>query len=570
MSAGRGALWSAVVLVVCTAALAGAVAPVAAQDGATNTTTSDPFVDDPEVPLSELRDSGANLPDAPAGVRTDNERIWYLEHWPANSMFADEGSRDSAQSDYVDASTTVQRQSVWLRTVKVEPGTQSEMVNVAYWQTGTRNNQTGLVALETETHEVEYRAGLPIMEVPLRSYDREEPTQVTMWLESDPSVRWSFAYQPLATSEPIAISTIGDFWSQAIWWILVPVVGGIAVAKPAGEKAIERTGKGPGYPLWVWLLLIGVLLMLVIWWRFDELAELVAAAPYVIAALVVSITFLAIVESQAIRERQVEFIRPHVEGIDGPHGSDATEILEADRAEETVVDMPSGDPAIVRKGVIAWLSRAFGKAARVPQVALKTRISANTPEDDGGKSDVDEIVLVDPDAADVLEYEPESFESHIPSDRSDQITLLAYAGLALAVSAAIGMRVGWLWGTSTAVVGITALILSPTPGKAYVEAASVHVRSAWISSMLLSGNVSDARSLEEARSRLIEEQSRTEIEVQQALEQQDRTLVEEMFGSEVDRSMHGSDLPDDIAAENPDEEDDEEQDDTPDAGGVAG
>lgn len=546
------------------------VGPAIAQEDPSNETeTSDPFLEDPDVELSELRDSGTNLPDAPAGVRTDQERIWYLEYWPANSLFADEGVRDSGQSDYVDASTTVQRQSVWLRTVKVEPGARTETINVAYWQTETHNNQTGLVALETETQEVEYQAGLPIMEIPLRSYDRDEPTQVTMWLESDPSVRWSFEYAPLATAEPIAISTVGDFWSQAIWWILIPVIGGIAVAKPAGEKAIERTGKGPGYPLWGWLMLIGVLLFVIVWWRFDELAELVAAAPYVIAALVVSITFLAIVESQAIRERQVEFIRPHVKGIDGPTGADATEILEADRAEETVVDMPDGDPAVVRKGVIPWLSRAFGQAARVPQVALKTRISTNTPEDDGGKSDVDEIVLVDPDAEDVLEYEPESFESDIPTDRSDQITLLAYAGLAVAISAAIGMRVGWLWGTSTALIGVAALLLSPTPGSAYVEAASVHVRAAWITSMTLSSNVSDARSLEEARGRLIEEQSRTEIEVQQALEQQDRTLVEEMFGSEVDRSMDGSDLPEEIASENPEDEEDDETDDAPDAGGVS-
>jgi hypothetical protein len=135
-------------------------------------------------------------------------------------------------------------------------------------------------------------------------------------------------------------------------------------------------------------------------------------------------------------------------------------------------------------------------------------------------------------------------------------------GLVAAIAAiGIGISLSWLVAIGVLAIVGSILLLSPTDGIADVDPAKAHVRSAWISSMLLSRDVEDARTLEEARETIISQQGRGERQVQEAIETQDATLVEEMLGTEVSRS-HDETGPDVYSEELNDgsEEDDDEDD----------
>lgn len=500
--------------------------------------------------LEELRDGGTPLPDAPPGVRTDGQRLWWAVHWPADAVMGSPGEFDDAYEERVDSTTTVTRTSVYLRTVAIEDRERTETVKVAFWREGTREVEDGNVTrtvdvaedVQVKEHEISYRAGMPIMEIPLGTTD--EPRRVTMWLEGSDGPRWTFTHEPVATAEPIAVGTVGDFWGLAALYLVVPIVGGLAVGGSVGKKAIDRAGKGPGYPIGGWLVGIGLLVGMGLLFAFGSIAELIGVLPYAVGLFVALVGLIIILESQAIRERTVEFVKPTINAVGGPDGSEAVEVLEVERSAETVVDMPSGDPAVVRSGLRPFLARAFGSSATVPSVAFDTRIDVSDTSTGSSSKKVDEFIVVDPDAEEVLEYESEGFEIDPPETRSELYRLLAIAGVAGSGLVAVGMRISWLWAVLGAFVVGSILILKPTDGVADVRPAKAHVRSAWISSMLLSRDVEDAKTLEDARETIISQQGRGERHVQEAIETQDATLVEEMLGAEVSRTLEGSDGPD--------------------------
>lgn len=106
----------------------------------------------------------------------------------------------------------------------------------------------------------------------------------------------------------------------------------------------------------------------------EPIAELIGVLPYAVAGFVSLVGLIVILESQAVRERKVEFIKPEVNAVGGPDGSQAVEVLDVERRSETVVDMPSEEPAVVRSGLIPFLARSFGNSATVPSLAFDTRI----------------------------------------------------------------------------------------------------------------------------------------------------------------------------------------------------
>jgi hypothetical protein len=522
-------------------------------------------------PLEELKDGGTPLPDAPPGIRSDNERLWWVTHWPADAILGSPGTHDDSYEERVDSTTTVSRTSVYLRTVSVEDTERTETVKVAFWRLEEREVEVGNTTrtievatdVEVEEHEVSYRAGMPIMEIPLGTTD--EPRRVTMWIEGSDGPRWTFKHNPVAVSESIAVDSVGDFWALAGLYIVLPAIGGIAGGGVIGKRAISRTGKGPGYPIGAWLVGILLLLGVLALFAFSSVAELIGSLPYVVGGFVAVVGLIVILESQAVRERDVEFIKPEINSVGGPNGSKAVEALDVERRSETVVDLPSGDPAVVRSGVRPFIARAFGAAATIPSLAFDTRIDVSDRTESSQKS-VDELIVVDPASSSVLEYESEGFEIDPPETRDELVRVVGVGVVAGLGLAALGMYTSWLWAVLGGAIVGAALLCSPVDGTADVDPAKAHVRSAWISSMLLSRDVEDAKTLEDARETIISQQGRGQREIQEAIEDQDATLVEEMLGTEVSRTLRDGDGPDvfkeelndgSTASEGDDDQDDE-------------
>lgn len=542
----RSGVRAVMAVLVISSILVGAVATVSAQNQ-TNTTgnVSEP-APDPEsnlsaqgVPLTleELRRGGKTLDGNPASVRIYDGKLWWLEHWPASAVLADVGSMEDTSSEFVSRGATVDRNSVWLRTTSLRSVENAKTLRIVYWRDGVRERATteGSVIEEpaatdvvVDEHRIDLQAGMNIIEVPLRQTN--EPRQVTIWFESNPNVRWTFEHESVATTAPVSIDSEGDYLSSVTLEFLIPIVAGIVLSGGIGRKAIRKTGIGPGYALGSWMVGIALVTGFILLTQFDTVAQLLNAAPMVLAGLVASIALIVVLESHAVRDREVAFIQPTTKDVDGPKGEGAADSLIASSRVETVVDMPDGTPAIVRRGILPFLARYFGKAAAVPSMAFETRIKTPT----GPWS---ELIIVDPDAPTVLEYEPEGFEYDPPTNSDEWMRVGAIAAAVAMGVYAIGTWLSWGWAMALGALAVGVLVMSPTAGNADVWPASAHTRSAWISTITLSQKVDDAHTLDQARQTLVERQSETQQEIQAIVENQDSTLIESALGMDIDRSV---------------------------------
>jgi len=543
---GVGAIMA--VLIVSTL-LVGAVATVSAQNrtqNSTNATSASTVEREPVSDLSdkgvaltldELRRGGQTLDGNPASVRVDSSRMWWLEHWPASAVMADVGSMEDTSSQFVSRGETVDRNSVFIRTTSLSSVENAKTLRIVYWRDGVQERTTGDGTVIEEPaardvvvdeHRIDLQAGMNIIDIPLRQSD--EPRQVSMWFTDDPDVRWTFEHESVATTSPAGIDTEGDYIWSVVTQFLVPISVGTALTGGVARKAIGRTGLGPGYSILSWMVGIALVTGFVVMSQFSSVAQLINAAPILLAAVVVAIVGIVVLESQAVRDREVAFIQPTTKDVDGPKGEGAQDSLIASARVETVVDMPDGTPAIVRRGILPFLARYFGKAAAVPSMAFETRIKTPT----GPWS---ELIVVDPDAPTVLDYAPEGFEYEPPSN-SDEWMRAGVVGIAIAGGVyAIGTWLSWGWAMALGALAVGVLVMSPTDGHADVWPASAHTRSAWISTLTLAQEVDDAHTLDQARETLVERQSKTQQEIQSVVEEQDSTLIESALGMDLDRSV---------------------------------
>ena len=523
----RAYLGVLIITLVLIAGLAPAVSAQSAEEDTGPTT-----IDNPGVSIDELRDGGSNLPDAPAGLRSAGTRLWYLEHYPAGAVFADTGSYDSPDAQYVTRETTVDRTSVWLRTFATDPAKQTRTVRVAYWRAGNREvtngNATNTVPqaedVIVEEHEVAFSAGTPVMEIPLQQVN--ETYQVTVWLKDKPEIRWRFTYDPVAIAESVSVDSKAELLGYVALWSWLPIAGGLVFGGYGSKRILERAGSGPGYPMSLWLILLvigGGIIGVAI---FDHIAELVAVAPWVVAAAVVSIGTLATLEYLPVNRRKVLFLRPDRKDVKAPSGRKGLDAVSAATQEEEVVSMPNGDDAVVRKGVLAFIARVFGEAARLPSRTFDESIV-----DPSGK--YDELVLVDPDADRVLEYDQEGLTFAIPSvDRDNWTKALAVGAAVVLSAAAVGQLTTWLWAGAIVVVAILVIGITPHGGEVAVEPASVHQRRAWLTAMTEATEFDAAETVDEAMELRWEDQATNKQNTLEVMNKKDRTLTKAALAAE--------------------------------------
>ena len=544
VSSRRGVLAAIVVVMLALGALSVPAAGQSANATAdANVSTADSLGEaGVGLSLEELRRGGPTIDGNPDSVRVES-RMWWLIHWPASAVTSDVGSMTDTSSEFVSRSETVSRNSVYLRTNAIDPPSDPKTLKIVYWREGTQTRETsegGTIEepvardIVVDSHEITLNRGMNIHEIPLRK--SEEPRQVSMWLEDNDRVRWTFTHESVATTATAGIETRGDYlWSVATQF-LIPIVVGSALTGAGARKAIKKTGLGPGYPIGLWLVGIAIAAGLALVWWFESIAVVLAWAPQLLAGIVILVVGIVVLESQAVGDRDVAFIQPTTKSVDGPNEEEGADALIAAAQVERVVDMPSGPPAVVRPGLLAFVARWRGAAARVPSMAFETKIK--TPV--GPWS---EIVIVDPEADTVLDYNSEGWSLE-PPDIESRDDLLKFGTLGLviaAVSVLVARELSITWGLGLAAVALLAILAEPVDGFADVEPASAHTRSAVISTMTLSHKVADAHTLDQARETIVGLQSETQQEIQRVVEKQDATLVESALGMDIDRSVDDRD-----------------------------
>lgn len=496
-----------------------------------------------ERSLEELKRDGPSHANAPPSVRMGTDRMWWLVYWPASDLTADPGEDSSWQ--YLKPDTTVGRNSVWLRTILFDQ-TERVTVKVAYWQQGqtkvqrgnTTTTQPAAENVTIKTHDLTLQRGWPLVEIPLRQDD--QTTQVTMWVEDQdgnavPGARWRFQHKSVATTRSIAIDSYGDYLARAAMDFFLWIALGAFVVGVLGKKALDRAGRGPGYGYapWVFVLSIGTLIGGYLF--YQSLAELIVVLPTVIAFYLVGIFGIVVLETYQSNVSTALFEQPRLEHATSPDGSKAWDFQAARLAEHTIVEMPQGGTAIVTNGLLPFLARVWGAAAYLDMTGVETRVKT-----DGTRHD--EKFYVHPAAEDVVTYDKEGWELNLPPLDKAHAGKYLLGGAAIAVSVASvyfgvagALPVGIVLGA-----GLLVSIAEPVDGRAAVQWAPRHVRSAEATVMMEAEEFSDADTIKAAKEEIKRARVSTYQQLEEELEDHDGTLVEELFGADIPATIHDS------------------------------
>ncbi|WP_276252798.1 hypothetical protein [Halomontanus rarus] len=511
------------------------------QENATDDDRVDELEDD--LTLEELRRDGRSYSNSPASVRIADERMWWLIHWPADAIGSNPGDPSDDSWRYLASDDTVDRNSVFLRTIHVEESTESVTAYVAYYDVEERDvrrgNRTVTETVATDVvvdeQQLSFSPGWPMLEVDLRNSDDRQ--HVAMWLEDDEGAidgaRWTFDHESVATTQSAGITSEGDYLTRASLEFLIPIVFGGFGMGVVCKRAIDRAGSGPGFGYGKWIFLLSIGLGAVVVSQFSTLAELLVIAPLAAAAFVVGVFGIIILETYEAHQQRTLFFRPVVRDATSPSGEDAIDSFLGDVEEEIVIDGDAGPPSVIRPGLFPFLARVFGARARLEgyqglEMAIKLP-----------SSKWDQLVVVDPDADEVIDYEPEGWSFELPSinDRDDALRMGGLALVSVMAISTIGSALSWAWALGMGALALAAFCATPTGGQARIEPAPGHFRAAFMSMMFLADELDDARTIDDARERIIQLQASSEQEKDDVLEKQDATLIEEMFGGEVDRRL---------------------------------
>lgn len=552
--------------------LAAGATPAAADTTTNQNVTADEITN--EWTLAELQQDGTSAANAPASVRMDDRtnRMYWVVHWPAELLGSGAGDPDGDGWKHLERGETVERNSVYLRSINQG---ESETVTVVtvYYDEGerevTRDNETTTVDapknVQVYKHEVELERGWSFAEVDLPRTD--DSRQVTMWIEgSEDDLRWTFEHESVATTQPISIDTWGDFISTALLYFVGPILLGTFLVGSGAKYAINRASIGPQWGYARWMILLGVIAGLAMILLFTSIAQLIVNLPFVISAFVVLVIGVVILETYTSNVDRVQFYQPTLEYTESPEGEGMRDQYNAKQDSELVVQTADNDLAVVRPGLLPFLSRLFGGAAKL-QGAEKMETAVNVEG-----SSINKKIYTDPEAESPIEYQPEGWAWELPVTkvcpscdsktvyelgyeeddefgcsscehtfddpsrtvtRDDLLRIGAYiTGIGAAVYVVMLLSGSPILAAGTGLVLGVTVGATPTNGYARFEPAEGMTRKAETSVMMMEISHDEFRTFEAVKKRLTELASSQIVEREKAVSDYDQSLVQYVLGDE--------------------------------------
>jgi hypothetical protein len=534
--------------------LVGAIAVPAALASAQEANSSDT-----EYTIEDLRQDGKHYSVDGARIVSSEQRIYWLEHTPANQPWREVTKAENGPK--FGSNQVLKTDTLYLRTIRAQENTESVTVKIVSWNRGTRTVETGNTTTEktvatnvtVQEQQINLGPGWAMGEVNLPRHD--EKKHVTMWIVgAEEDARWTFEHRSVATSQPIQIDTWGGFLVKVFQYVGVPVlIGGLFAGKKV-RNAVESAGIGPQWGFGRWLLTITFLTAVLTFAAFTQLAEVIVVVPYLLGLWLVAVMAAYMLSTHRGDIRRKGFLQPEIsdavsftnarehgrEGADDALSADggaeareheyAYDILQGEFSTAKTVEDEHG-VSIVRPGLIPFLARVYGARSKIKNIeSLTSRVKLPT-------SSPDEIFFVDPEADELLEYEPPGFDLNVPDWSREELLqrgVLGVAGLgAVWKLAGIYGSLVWLLAIVVGVYAVAKLYVEPTDGYARIEPAPLHFRQAFASTLMMSHGIRDAKDLQEAKKRWRLEKLKSRRESQQELDEFDRDMMDFMAGEGV-------------------------------------
>jgi len=556
----------AVVALMALLAVAAGATGVAAQENETANTTANTTAQTGPYTLEELRDRGTRASEnAPASVRRYGDGQLWVRYAPTGLGAS---ASNSNTYRYLASGTTVQRDEIYLGGFLGWDSETELDVDLVYWKEGE-------VAVEDEDGNVRYEPAAVNQTVEetsvtlsggyaevavdlLTSYD--DTKRVTMFVSGpEGDVAWRFNIRTSVIAQPVSVDTRGDLALWGLGFLALTLVLTLALMKLA-HRLHARAGKGPGYPIWLYLAAgfpVGFLTFVL---GYQRVLATIAEAPWILVPVVALFATIAAInwwgdDTENIGVVHVDMTAPKA-NEDGsgeiPVSIESYEVAEVGGVRGLVVD-----------GITPYLARARGA---IPKLRLFCGGEERTEDPSlrfPGRGKYDTIYFADPFRSSPTNVKREGWSlSHLyepPETDSDagvvdqiagQLSAIAWERLIPAAGILAG---GWLLGGLLVASSPIGLLVSALPAAMYAGQpvkgfAEWHLAPASFGSVLVAlvdakDEFDEVADRDYFRRKYHEEMGKNVAEHKQQTEESELSRFEEVM-----EELHG-DVPEDLDSE---------------------
>jgi len=535
------------VLAVVTASLSGVA--VAQPDNSTSADYS----------LQELRQDGKHYSVDGARIVPSEERIYWLEHTPANQPWRQVTKENNGPK--FGSGQTLKTNRLYLRSIRAQTDTESLTVTVVSWERGTRTVTSGNTTTEkpvatnvtVQEQQVSLGSGWALGEIKLPRHD--ETKRVTMWVNGhEDTARWTFNHRSVATSQPIDVNSWSGFIMLAGGFVIIPALGFGAYGGRKVKTWIDKVGEPPGHGFAYYLAVTTIGTGAIVFGAYYYAAEVIVTIPIVLGlyvAVVYTGYMLATHEGRA--ERKL-FWQPHIESVEAFTSTKIPSVGAGEGEFSFSEDMPFGKMqtfnildegqnglSIVRPGWMAFLARLKGGRARIENAdELKTRFRL-------WESAWNECFIVDPEADQLADYKPPGLRLKTPEidswkDLVWPVGLLGGGSLLAWRAAELYGPTAWVILTVAVPVLVWKFAVEGTDSHVHIDPAPAALRPVLASMLVVSIGNRKAHRLDEAESFAWKALAAQEDVKVDQLRRGTETTVHQAFGSTAgDDGPHGGD-----------------------------
>lgn len=401
----------------------------------------------------------------------------------------------------------------------------------------------------------------------------DETWRVTMWLENADGERvakWVFRHRSNPQFQSVGITSLVGAWGFTFRNGVGPGIAGAIIGLFGARWTLRRVGRGPGYGVVMWAVMLGVLSLFILPTAgfYYQVAVVLQNLPWVmglsiaVVAFAIGLTFHEDVRRIAFHQRELGeaksssfmFGRAAADGgvdvaadeLRGPAElfDELTGAIFADMPEVPVVR--TGDTYRVPvEGIRPFFARLFARAAEFDPSDIATRFPIR-------EGRLDDIIVVDPSGEEAVVHKPARLVRALPWDtmkreyaERDITPGTADKALAAALSLliALGPPVGgwvvadalWNIGPVGMVVGIlVTAVAAYTAEDGWIdfEPAPEHYKKAEENITVLQRAYSDAADQRDARKAAWEERARSVREAREDQQAERRTITAELIGED--------------------------------------
>lgn len=569
-----------VALAVALIAVAGAASgPAAAQSSANNTTSVPDRVDaGGQYSYAELSSGGVsqNVDNVPSVRALGDPPKGFAALRYRDPTLLDAISGSPGQWEDVERGDEVQVNDLQLYGSAFGETAGEYTLVIVHWQPYSPPNTTGTVAVNQSV----YKKTVNFDENDLYSYHNvsiakhlNQPYETTMWLERNgekvDGVQWRFTHLSNPSTQSISINSTAGAWGFTLRNAIIPGFLGIIIGFGAGRAALRQAGRGPGYGIGAWVVLVGIVSMIIASVAYYQIAVILSNFPYVmglsfgVLAFALALTVHQPVKTIAFFRRELADAQlvaggpPQMKAADGGSVSSVTDIFGNDDAGAELFDEMTealrGDmpqvPAVRTDdgyrvpvpGIRPFFARIFAKAATLDVSNIATRLKID-------EGPIDDIIRIDPKAEEALVHKPARMVRTLPwdtigedADSSERLLAGAFTAAILLGPAAIGyialggaLNIPWI---GAFIGGIVSLVIAYSAEDGWIEftAAPPMYQRAEDSLTILQKAYKKSHEEKSDRERAWEETAKTKREAREEMQEEIGTISEEFlksFGAE--------------------------------------